>query len=218
MRNKIKFLRKEFHNRIKEKYEYTKPDFDDSVAEETDWILIETSASANFQVTKLVRITPTIYAIKLTLMSKLFLVVFSVTSLGSLFYAISELGNNNPDTPLAFLFAIGGAAFSIALFKLNVKQIRIDKSKAYIFSKKIKNSRNRRIKTGKLSFTEIHAIQLISDMSKVGNKGYSQLFQLNLVLNNAYRYHIINYTSQAKSINDAEILSELLEVPIWDYS
>ncbi len=218
MLNKIKFLRKEFHNRVKEKYDYTKPNFDDSVAEKTDWTLIESSASANFQITKLVRVTPSVYTIKLTLMAKIFLIIFSVTSLGALFYAISQLGNNNPDTPIAFIFAIGGAAFSIALFKLNFKHIIIDKSKGYIFSKKIKNSSNRRIKTGKLSFTKIHAIQLISDMKEVGTKDFVQLFQLNLVLNNAYRFHINDYSSQAKNIYDAEILSELLEVPIWNYS
>lgn len=82
------------------------------------------------------------------------------------------------------------------------------------------NSQNRTYKKGflkgnKLSFDEIHAIQLIYNPGNGPDS--SSVYDLNLVLKSKTRSYVYCSTDKKSIRKDAEILSKHLSVPIWDF-
>ncbi len=78
---------------------------------------------------------------------------------------------------------------------------------------------------GGASLDEIYALQLLKTYSRnktrgshgrgTRNRGHF-VYELNLVLNDSSRYHVVAHGSEKKMKEDAEKLSEFLEVPVWD--
>jgi hypothetical protein len=61
----------------------------------------------------------------------------------------------------------------------------------------------------------IHALQLVS--SRWSNeRGAWRVYEVNLVLGNGDRLHVVGHGNVGQMRNDAEILSEFLDVPLWD--
>lgn len=65
-----------------------------------------------------------------------------------------------------------------------------------------------------INFSNIHAIQLLSDP---GNGPESQTnYELNLVLKSKERVNVFSHAKSKDILNDAEQLSQLLSVPVWN--
>ncbi len=65
-----------------------------------------------------------------------------------------------------------------------------------------------------IPFDEIAAVQVIGERIK-GEKSNFNSFELNLVLKNGLRKNIIDHGNLSAIVNDANIISDFLEVPIW---
>ncbi|MEA4862851.1 MAG: hypothetical protein VB042_06040 [Victivallaceae bacterium] len=67
---------------------------------------------------------------------------------------------------------------------------------------------------GELSFGSVHVIQLIFSWNL--HRGRPSMYELNLVLNDGSRLNLVDHFNFARMRADAETLSALLDVPIWD--
>lgn len=62
---------------------------------------------------------------------------------------------------------------------------------------------------------EIHAIQLIPELCSTNDGSYYS-YELNLVLRNGGRIHVVDHGDKKKLRQDAQLLSEFLGRPVWD--
>ncbi|WP_153307605.1 hypothetical protein [Desulfospira joergensenii] len=68
--------------------------------------------------------------------------------------------------------------------------------------------------TEKVSFDEIHAIQIISEIGREPED--SIIYELNLVLKNKKRINVFGHPEKKTIVKDATELSQILSVPVWD--
>ena len=65
-----------------------------------------------------------------------------------------------------------------------------------------------------LAFGSVHVIQMIFSWNLP--KGRPSMYELNLVLNDGSRLNLVDHFNGARMRADAETLSALLDVPLWD--
>jgi hypothetical protein len=63
---------------------------------------------------------------------------------------------------------------------------------------------------------EIYALQIIGFSHPGGYRGGGRSYELNLVLSNADRIHVVDHSALKRLRRDATRLAELLNVPLWD--
>ena len=63
----------------------------------------------------------------------------------------------------------------------------------------------------------VHALQIISEFCRGDKKSYYS-YELNLVLDDGSRVHVIDHGDQRALRADAETLSKFLDKPLWDAS
>lgn len=78
---------------------------------------------------------------------------------------------------------------------------------------KLHNTRRRSSKR-QVVLKSIVAIQIIGEIVS-GDKGSYQSFELNLVLNDSSRRNVVDHGNLHSIIDDAEVLSKFLNIPIW---
>ena len=61
----------------------------------------------------------------------------------------------------------------------------------------------------------IHALQLISELVSSDDGGYHS-FELNLILKDGGRLNVVDHGGQDRIREDAKVLSDFLNVPVWD--
>ena len=61
----------------------------------------------------------------------------------------------------------------------------------------------------------IHALQLISEWVSSDDGGYHS-FELNLILKDGGRLNVVDHGGQDRIREDAKVLSDFLNVPVWD--
>lgn len=102
--------------------------------------------------------------------------------------------------------------YNIDSFKSKIFNKRYEVYYLGLFSTKKPDSYEKMIK-----FKKIHAIQLLSKgISKGTKKGLMDCFEINLILKNGERINLANYSGLNCILKDAKILSEYLNIPIWD--
>ncbi len=69
-------------------------------------------------------------------------------------------------------------------------------------------------------FDDVHAIQLLtrleSSSSNNGPTHYYRVYEMNLVKHDAQRIHVMTYGKALKAREDAKLISEFINIPIWD--
>ena len=189
--------------------------FKDPVAKQTDWTLLSAEA-ANFRTHKLVTISPSRVELRPTFGGFLFAFVFMLVGMVTL-GVFGILFTTKPLSfwmliPLAIGLIFGGVGVQL-LRKISTPMV-FDKTRGY-FWKGGEMPQN-------LGFSpveepdfarldEIHALQLLED--SIDDETSSQL---NLVLHDGRRIHIVSQSGGQKTRMDILRLSGFLDVPLWD--
>lgn len=202
-------------------------DFNDPIAEKISWAPLN-GGGTNFKTRKFVQVNPNRVEFKKTIMMKIFpwificfpIIVFSII----LYNGEIALNSQNIASPenlvvlVPFVF-IGGGIF--LLLKTN-KSIVFDKRYGYYWKGKSEpETYNLSANKNFIRLSDIHAIQLIreyirssSGSSSSGSSYYS--YELNLILKDERRINVIDHGHKRSIIEDSQLLSDFLHVPVWN--
>lgn len=212
-------LSKGFHKEVIEARE-NKLDFENDNLKSTVSTSPLKSGGASFKTNVLIEVSPSKLVYKPSIGVALFCFLFLAIGLAFMFFSIYPLFENNPDLGTVKWFVlIFGLIFASAggfMFYYFYKPRVFDKQfglyyRTYSF--KLHES-NRKENENHISLKSIIAIQIIGEHVK-SDKGYYKSFELNLVLEDSSRKNVVDYGNLKSIINDAEILSNFLNVPIW---
>ncbi len=198
--------------------------FHDPVAKETQWHPVK-RGGASFGTHKLLDDPqfPERLEFKPTLGYKLFCGLFTVIGLSLIVgFSISMLKAKHPDMGMLFpiVFGLIFATVGIAIFKFGGKSRVFDHDAGFFWIGKrdFRELNYREIddpKKSPVKLDRIHALQLISERCSSKNGSYLS-YELNLVLDDGSRINVVDHGNLKLIRNDAEKLSEFLDVPIWD--
>ena len=192
---------------------------DDVVAQQTEWTPCKLGGS-NFKTRDLVEVSRNQLEYKPVFISKLIPSIFMLHGglfvLGSFF--IQDSTGNSSLFPL--VFASFGVLIGYFLWsKLNYP-IRFDLLDRIYWT----GSKDPRSSKVKVHFDEIHAIQLVAEhvlsqkrhsRHRMSKRAYRSI-ELNFILKDGKRLNVIDHSHLSTIRADAQRLSELIEVPIWD--
>lgn len=195
--------------------------FNDPLAEQIGWSPVNGGGS-NFQTHRLVKLDYNRIEFKPTLGIKLFSGLFVVVGIAiPLFILYQDLENGNPidSNQILFtaVFSLGFVGAGSLFYYLKAKPVVFDKLSGLYWKGRKKPEHNFRT-TGKqegIPFRDIYAIQLLSEYIK-GDKNSYYSYELNLVLSNGERLNVIDHGKKSKIVEDANILSEFLNKPVWN--
>lgn len=171
---------------------------------------------SNFETHVLFKKNNSELVIKPTLGLALFVAVFTTFSICFTGFPLYKLIHNKTDSwefnRLLFI-AVGLVFFCVSIYLLfnYFSPHGFDKAsnRYYRGFKSIKTKMSVDI-----SLKTIVAIQLIGETVS-DEDGSFKSFELNIILNNAERLNVMDHSNLRGIINDAETLSEFLNVPIW---
>ena len=171
------------------------------------------NGGANFK-THVLKKTDNGYSFKPSIGGILFASIFTLIGFAFVCTGIYKLFNTNFDSEYLF-FMLFGALFLAAGLFLSYQFLRprvFDKRANYYYKGFRKNFKRKKINV--IPFNKIIAIQLIGETISSDNGSYKS-FELNLVLDDISRLNVIDHGNLKKLIDDAEVLSAFLDVPIW---
>lgn len=143
---------------------------------------------------------------------------FYFDDLGNIFHSNEfELNNSNLLMTCALVINIFAGHFLIKHFS---KFIIFDKRQGF-FWKNRKHPRDLSPvqRKGHVKLEDIHALQIILERVRSGSGSNSSSFtsyELNLVLKNGERVNVIDHGNRTKLIEDAQLISKFIDVPIWN--
>lgn len=175
-------------------------DFNDIIAEKTDWTLLNT-ASSTFDPRKMVCVNSHRIEYRMTWFSKLLINSFIVTGLWGL----------SIDKVFIFFIFMGIIALYCSSFP-----ITFDK-KLNIFSRGWRSELFKPFMTYvEINFSEIYALQLVGGEISGSDGGSYSNYQINLINKDSQRLNISYYSNKTKAKRDAEILKLFLDTRLWD--
>ncbi|SDH49967.1 hypothetical protein [Winogradskyella thalassocola] len=178
------------------------------------------TGGASFKTNVLIQENPSKLIYKPSLGAALFSFIFLAVGLGVLFYALFPLFQSHIESvSIPWFLILFGLIFSGAggfLFYIFYKPRVFDKQQGlYYTTYAFKNHRSKRKASEDYLFLKsIIAIQIIGEHVKSDDGSYKS-FELNLILDDASRKNVVDHGNLKSIINDAEILSEFLNIPIW---
>ncbi len=172
---------------------------------------------SNFKTHLLVEKSPSKYLFKPSIGGALFSLLFPLLGLGFVIYhLVSDSGQFSSPSYTNFVtltiglsFIIIGIVMCYYMFKPRV----FDKKIGYYY-KGYKFQPQRIDLKNQLQLSSILALQIIGE-TVTDNDGSYGSFELNLVLNGGSRRNVVDHGNLRSIIDDAHILSEFLDVPIW---
>ena len=192
-------------------------DSDDAVILKTSWKELKSSAQS-FKSRRLVQVGDERLEFKMSLQAFL---IYSLVILIGIFTIImmfigTSSGNSNPI--YGFLTGFLFIGIGIGLFYYGTKKIVIEKNPPSFFrgNKLASKMINPTDVEDYHSLKDVHAVQLIK---KYINNTDSQSYynhELNLIFKDASRLHILNHKDNESITNQAEIVSNFLNIPLWD--
>lgn len=199
--------------------------FNDPLAEEVEWTPLA-PGGASFKTNTLSKINVYRYEFKASVGALIFYWTFIIVGLGVAIGAFfagdpGEVERNSPAIgPLIF-----GAIFSavgVLMLTSQSKPITFDKGQGLFWRGKNPPTSmriNHEKKPQWANLPDIHALQIIKEYCRGSNRsrGYYS-YELNLVLNDGSRIHVIDHGKYGHLKRDAEILAEFLNVPLWNGS
>jgi len=154
------------------------------------------------------------YSFKASIGTILFSGIFVIVGLVFFFSGFYKLIITNGT--LKYLFnIIFGAIFSCAgfYFLLYYLKPRVFSKTTNYFYKGFRKNINRNTKNS-IPLNRIVALQIIGETIEDDDGDYKS-FELNIVIDDATRLNVIDHGNLTKVIDDAKILSEFLDIPIW---
>jgi len=182
--------------------------FEDDVAEATEWVPLNT-ASANFNVYKLVSVTPNLLQYRATLGAKLFAGVFMTAGTAFLIALLVSRHKYSLEDIIPLLICIGFVvAGAWMLYSLSTPKLFDLRARHYL------NGRNHNKSI--VPFNDMHALQLIPN-SVYGSDGSDFYnYQLNLVFSSGERINICYYNTLEIARNDMQKIASFIGKQCWD--
>ena len=144
----------------------------------------------------------------------LYTIMYLVLSIGAFYLGKRLFFKNNGLSVIGFLL-LGASLVFIVAFLYFIK----DYLKSIVFNKKketyFKGYFNLKyLRNDKMNLEEIVALQILGEITTEQLAPFNS-YELNLVLKNTERLHVIDHADIKSLIEDVERLSEFLNVPIW---
>jgi len=193
---------------------------DDLVAMETEWSPLK-PGGANFCTRKLIRVSPNRYEFRASGGAIVFYLIFLFIGLGALFFTISQfILNGRIFTAEVLILGAVGLIFTLAgglMFYFGTRPVVFDKQHNCFWKGKISADELIYATANELlmPFKEIHSIQLISEYISGSDSSYYS-YEMNLVSRDGVRTNVVDHGNLDKIHEDANTLSEFLDVPVWD--
>ncbi len=177
------------------------------------------SGGASFKTNVLIEDTPSKLVYKPSIGVALFCFIFLAIGLGILFFGFypftkEDFININWALPLVGLIF---TCVSCLMFYSFYKPRVFDKQLGLFYSTykfKLHHSNNQKKSDDYIPLKQITAIQIIGEYVKSDNGSYKS-FELNLVLEDNSRKNVIDHGNLKSIIDDAHVISDFLNVPIW---
>lgn len=193
--------------------------FNDPVALKTQWVPAK-GGGTNFRTHKLVLIDSNRIVVKATAGAVLFYSIFLVVGIALVVgLSASAMIKGTPFREI-IMPAFVGLIFALiggCMFYFGTVPIVFDKQKR-LFWKGRKAPDEVFDKSSLKDFAEledIYALQLVSEYCR-GNKSSFYSYELNLVFADGRRMNVIDHGNKDKLREDARVLAEFLEKPLWD--
>ena len=187
---------------------------DDAVYKTTAWSPL-VKGGANFRTHKLKKVGHHIYVSSPTVGYHLFCALFLLFGIGA--FVLAALRLDDSLMLLAMLLLMGSIFAGVGVYlmrkALNPFTIDLDLGTFYVGRSYDPLDDNSDGNSG--SVKDIHALQLIAEHIKSDNSSYKS-YELNLVLKDGRRVNVMDHGRLKKIHEEAQTLSELLSVPIWD--
>ncbi|MBL4658927.1 MAG: hypothetical protein JKY19_01110 [Alcanivoracaceae bacterium] len=193
--------------------------FNDPVATNTQWQPMK-AGGANFKTNILISVSPSVYRYQLSTGAWLFLGVFAVFGIGAILIGLNMLSGDEAIVGL-FLILFGSIFVAAAYFfykSMGIHKV-FDQSLGYLWvgRNQPKFAGDNKDKQKLIYFSEIHALQIVSERVSSKNGSYYS-HELNLVLKDASRFNLVDHGNHAQVISDANKLSDFMGKPLWDVS
>ena len=191
---------------------------DDPLALQTEWTAANHSG-ANFRTHQLVSVNSDRLEFRATMGAFLCGAVFFLVGLGIVIgcsISGTPAGSDEETEMIAAIFVLGipGMIAGVCINYFFMKPIVFDKQQGCLWKRWRQPAQGFQRKKLKdfAELEEIHALQLLSKPSD----DHRDLFELNLVLQNGNRFHVVNSSDLETVRKDAATLSAFLEKPVWD--
>ena len=181
--------------------------FRNPIAQKTEWTPLNRHATS-FITHKLIKRSFSQMQFEATLELKIFYLFPAV------FGIFLGMAFSDPFNIIIFVICIILILAGILLYLFNTKPIIFDKNKGYVWQGKIEDYPYQIMKNNKIKYitlNQIYAIQLLRSSVK-----WVVSYEINLVLKDGNRYDIIGHSNLKQIKEDAEKLSNFLQIPIWD--
>lgn len=195
----------------------------DPIALETQWTP-KKSGGSNFRTHNIVRGFGTRLTVRLLLGAKLLLGLCCLIGISASVAGVSMIVNGSGNGLMAIFMCILGPLFvgcSSTAFYVANKPVVFDKDTGYFW----KGRRGPRLHAmdhdskGFVRLDDIHAIQIVSEVCTTnGGKGSDEFYsyEINVVLKDSSRINIIDHGDLKYIREDAQAISTLIGVPVWD--
>lgn len=190
--------------------------FNDPIALQTGWGPLK-RGGANFKTHVLEQTTEGLVfkpSIGMVIFSGIFGVA-GIVVLGVCLYNVSLKATSVPVEILA-IFGVVFTAVGFALFYFGTRPKTFStRHKVYWVGRRKEQSLppSERVKDY-TRFEDIHAIQIISERVRSKNSSYTS-YEINLVKKDASRVNVVDHGNYSAASNQAQIIADLLEVPLW---
>ena len=208
-------------NNLKKNYKPFDPaTLNDDIAIKTQWTPAKRGGS-NFKTHDIVKTSPYRLEIRPGKMTLLFPVIFILAGLAPAvaFLFLNDTGQPLTTTVIPIIIGIIFLGVGLAFFYFMRTPHFFDKSVGYYWKGKKESNLAHEAKIN-CRLSEIHALQIISEYirnrSNTGSGRSYHSYEINLVLKNGDRINVLDHGARNKLFQQAEELSQFLNVPVWN--
>lgn len=184
--------------------------FQDPVAKKCDWKPLKPGA-ANFNTHKLHKTGEDVLEYKPTPITLTMGIGFALAGVALLASSLFGMIDHWIVLVVGSIFLVVGAI----LFLQGTKPVAFDNR-----SKTFRRGRGNKDCT---PFDQIHGIQILTKIGKVSSNSdsyqqdrYFYAYEMNLVMHDSARTHVMSYTNKDQVINDADLISQMTNAQIWN--
>ena len=194
--------------------------FEDPIADETEWTSLA-GIGASFRTHKLVSAGSKRIEFRASMGTRLLFLTLLLAGLAATTTFISKWGSKGAESFAAdrglIIFGLLFTSVGSVMYYLLTAPIVFDKPVGFFWRGRKSPERVSDISTIKhlAQLDAIHALQLVS--SRWSNeRGSWRVYEVNLVLGNGNRLHVVGHGDVDQIRKDAGIIAEFLDLPIWD--
>jgi len=195
--------------------------YNDPVSRLTSWEPM-VHGGTNFRSHKLVEVSPHRIEFQATIGACLFAWMFLLVGVGVAIAGVRKLGEpHEVESYMLMVFGLIFAGVGLYLDRRFRRPIVVDMDAMMFWRGRMPQTReeiDRR--EDAVALEQVHAIQIISEyVRRENSRGMNSFYyshELNFVLHDGRRIHVVDHGNLRKLREDAHCLAELIGVPVWD--